>query len=154
MAAEELSLLRAFGRCYEYFIDNFIFSDDVFLRRTIVTLLTYLSAHQGVGQQAGRVGISVVKYCLHNAEDEDDLGAMFEFLRDVELAQPEIANVATAQCLASKETDVKNLLRNIGKVCKRTCLHYNIPIVVIMLLACYSSYCRVHNIFFQSLAPS
>ena len=115
-STEELSLLRAFGHCYEYFIDSFIFSDDVFLRRSLVALLTYLSAHRDGRRAAGGVGVAVVRYCLCHAEDEDDLGVMFEFLRDVELSQPEVANQAVEQCLSAKEEDEKNLLRNIGKV--------------------------------------
>ena len=71
------------------------------------------------------MAINVVKYCLRHAEDEDDLGAMFEFVRDVELSQPEIINAATDQCLRKKERDARNLLRNIGKVKIVTMYKYN-----------------------------
>ncbi len=118
VSTETMPLLTAFGRCYEYFVDSFIFSDDVYLRRCLVTLLIYLAHYQDSGQRAGAVAIGVVRYCLQHAEDEDDLGAMFEFIRDVELAQPEVVNAAVARCLASKEAVVTNLLRNIGKVRK------------------------------------
>ncbi len=112
-------LLKSFGRSYEYFVDNFIFSDDVFLRRSLVTLLGYLAVVQQRGNSAGGsgVGTTVLKYCLKNAEDEDDLGAVFEFVRDVELAQPDLVLSATVESLKHTEGDnTTNLLRNLGKV--------------------------------------
>ena len=72
-------------------------------------MLSYLSLHRssaggGGGGGCGRsLAVRVIKYCLLQAEAEEELGVMFEFVKDTELWVSGIVTAAVTQGLNSNE---------------------------------------------------
>ncbi len=93
-------LLESLGTHAEYFMENYLLVKDSYHRRCTVSMLAYLSLHPAIGGRP--VAVKVVKHCLLNADTEEELGLMFEFIKDTELWVPGVVPAAVASCLRAK----------------------------------------------------
>jgi integrator complex subunit 5 len=110
-----MPLITSLAANADYFMENYFLVKDSYHRRCAISLLSYLSLHRAAG--GGRaVAIRVIKHCLLNAETEEELGIMFEFVKDTELWVPGVVATAVSQTLRAKISPAKqaNLLDNLG----------------------------------------
>ena len=79
-------------------------------------MLSYLSLHRSAGGRS--LAVKVVKYCLLHAEAEEELGVMFEFIKDTELWVTGIVAAAVTQSIRANVTVARQavLLDNLGTV--------------------------------------
>ena len=79
-------------------------------------MLSYLSLHRSAGGRS--LAVKVIKYCLLHAEAEEELGIMFEFVKDTELWVSGIVAAAVTQSIRANVSLARqaNLLDNLGTV--------------------------------------
>ena len=79
-------------------------------------MLSYLSLHRSAGGRS--LAVKVIKYCLLHAEAEEELGVMFEFIKDTELWVTGIVAAAVTQSIRANVTVARQavLLDNLGTV--------------------------------------
>ena len=79
-------------------------------------MLSYLSLHRSAGGRS--LAVKVIKHCLLHAEAEEELGVMFEFIKDTELWVTGIVAAAVTQSVRANVTVARQavLLDNLGTV--------------------------------------
>ena len=98
----------------EFLLKSYFLTSDLFQRRCIISLLSFLSLSRG-----RNTAVKIVTFALQNAESEEELAVMFEFIKEIELWIPNFVEIAVSQCMKACVKKPLPMLNNLS-----TALHF------------------------------